>query len=660
MKSRAAVRRRKAVGVAARTAQRSASTAVDNIHRLVAESSPDWEYITDNEVRLIYSSPSAERLTGLTNEAMRTAPEIFYRIVHPDDLHLVLKHDALLVGAADPSELEFRIIHPEHGERWIGHICRPLVDAQGQFVGRRGTMRDITKRKRAERQLQMAQTVLDHIGDMAFVVGEDGRPVYMNDSACRALGVARDEIARLTVSDMEAGGITSNWAAYWEEIRKKGNRTFETVARARDGRTFPVEVTVNYIEFEGRGYHCGFARDISERKATQEALAESEARFRAMANTVPDILFTNTPDGRCDYVNQRFYDYTGLPLGSIGDYGWMQVLHPDDRVRVGRAWDQSVRNGTPFAEELRLRAADGTHRWFMDRSHPIHGPDGSVTRWFGSATDIDQLKRAQEQLSEARGTLEDKVRQRTADLQAAIGALRAEIGERRRLESEVLRIAEWEQRRIGQDLHDDLCQQLAAIAYLCDSVQASITSRSAREANTIRRIRGLLQQALADARGLARGLSPLNLEARGLRAALKDLATATRASHGVRCRVTCPDALLRDHPTGAAHIYRIVQEAVNNAVRHGRARTIRIAVRTRQRMLRVTIEDDGRGLVPRRRGSNGIGLESMRYRAHALRGTFDVQRRASGGTVVICDAPLTAPEAVAVSRPGSERAPDTA
>jgi len=660
MTSRAAGRRRKSTRGAARAGQQASTATGDDIYRLVADSSPEWEYITDAKVRLIYSSPSCEPVTGLTAEAMTADPEAFYRLVHPGDLPIVLQHDAALAGPADPSELEFRIIHPDHGERWIGHVCRPLFDGDGRFIGRRGTLRDITKRKRAERQLQMAQAVLDHIGDMAFLVGEDGHPIYMNEAACRALGYTRDDITSISVREMDAGGITMHWAGYWEEIRREGSRTFETLARTREGRTFPVEVQVNYIEFEGRGYHCGFARDISERKAVLDALAESEGRFRAMANTVPDILFTNAPDGRCDYVNQRGYDYTGMPPGSIEGYGWLQIMHPDDRRRTERAWKASIRKGTPFAEEVRIRGADGAYRWFVDRAQPIRCPAGRVTKWFGAATDIDELKSAQAQLNGARATLEDKVRQRTADLQAANAALKEEVAERRRLEAEVLRISEWEQRRIGQDLHDDLCQQLAAIAYLCESVRPSVKPESPRAGATIRRIGELLQRALTDARGLARGLSPLNVEARGLRAALKDLAAATRTSRGVNCRVTCPEAVLRGDVTRATHIYRIVQEAVNNAIRHGRARSIRIVMRATRRHLRLTIEDNGRGVARRPRRSDGMGLGSMRYRAHAMGGSFEIRRRPSGGTVVTCIAPLAAPDTTTVAKHQRERARATA
>jgi PAS domain S-box-containing protein len=503
---------------------------IGDIHRLVADSSPEWEYITDDRIRLIYSSPSCERMTGFTAEQLTADPESFYRIVHPADLPLVLEHDATRAGPSDPSELEFRILHPSEGERWVGHICHPLFDASGRFIGRRGTLRDITKRKEAEQSLQMVRTALDHAGEMAFFVDEDGHPIYVNNSACRALGFTREEFLRLRVREIEGGGITKNWAAYWEAIRKAGTSTFETLARTKDGSSFPVEVTVTHVEFQGRGYHCGFARDISERKAVQE------------------------------------------------------------------------------------------------------------------------------QLREAQVTLEDKVRQRTGALQAANAALRAEIAERRRLEVEVLRIAEWEQRRIGQDLHDDLCQQLAAIAYLCDSVAPQSGPMSLRARTKIRRIGVLLHRALGDARNMARGLSPINLEDRGLRAALKDLATAVRTCSGVHCRLQCDHGLFRDDATRAAHVYRIVQEAVGNAIRHGKARNIKISLRAVRRTLRLSIEDDGKGVPNRPRRSRGMGLGSMQYRAHAMGGSFEIRRRPRGGTAVVCLLPLLLPPRKEAAAPHARRA----
>jgi PAS domain S-box-containing protein len=611
------------------------------IYRLVADSSPDWEYLTDGKVCLLYSSPSCEPITGLTSEQMTADPESFYRIVHPDDLPAVLQHDSTFAGPKDPAELEFRIIHPTDGERWLGHVCAPLFDARGEFIGRRGTVRDITQRRRAERMLHMAQTILDHVGDMAFIVSEDGHIIYANNSACRNSGYTREELVGRRVREIEAGGVTQHWAAWWDEVRQAGSRTFESMARRKDGGTFPVEVVVSHVDFEGRGYHCGFARDIGRRKEAERALADSEARFRAMANTVPDMLYTNRPDGWCDYVNQQACDFSGKAREALVGNGWLTAYHPDDANGMRRTWTRSVRTGTPFAMEVRARAADGTYRWCMNRAVPIRDAGGKISRWFGAVTDIHDLKQAQEQLRVAQVTLEDKVRQRTAALQDAIASLQVEIAERRRLEEEVLRISEWEQERMGHDLHDDLCQQLAGIAYLCESVEPEITPVSPGPAAKVKRIRDLLNRALADARGMARGLSPLNLKAHGLRAAIKDLAAGARSGSGVQCRIACDDSLLRGDITRATHIYRIVQEAMHNAVRHGKAKSIHITLRALRLGFRLTVEDDGRGVPRRPRRNQGMGLGSMQYRARAMGGTFTIRRGSGGrGTVVTCEVPL--------------------
>ena len=138
----------------------------------------------------------------------------------------------------------------------------------------------------------------------------------------------------------------------------------------------------------------GSARDITERRAMFEALRENEERFRAMADTVPDILYVSDPQGRCLYVNARYYEFTGLHFGAVAGTGWIDAIHPKDVPAVMT----SMRAGAGEAMlecEFRMRAADGSYRWFVGRSRPIHDAAGRVVRWFGTATDVDELKQAQ-------------------------------------------------------------------------------------------------------------------------------------------------------------------------------------------------------------------------------------------------------------------------
>jgi PAS domain S-box-containing protein len=141
-----------------------------------------------------------------------------------------------------------------------------------------------------------------------------------------------------------------------------------------------------------------FFRDITKRKAAEASLRESEERFRAMAETVPGILFASTPEGGCDYLSPRFHEYTGLTAEATSGFGWVEALHPGDKKRILAARQLAAPSGESFAEECRIRAADGTYRWFVARWRPIHDAVGRTQKWFGAMTDIDELKQGADEL----------------------------------------------------------------------------------------------------------------------------------------------------------------------------------------------------------------------------------------------------------------------
>jgi PAS domain S-box-containing protein len=138
-----------------------------------------------------------------------------------------------------------------------------------------------------------------------------------------------------------------------------------------------------------------------ERQRAEDALRESQLRYSTLAETVPEVLYTNLPDGACDYVSQRFLDYTGMTSDAALGYGWTDALHPVDRDRTLALWDESRETGRPFEAEYRFRRADGEYRWFKSRSIPMRGPEGTIVRWFGVCTDLDDSKRAEEALRAA-------------------------------------------------------------------------------------------------------------------------------------------------------------------------------------------------------------------------------------------------------------------
>jgi signal transduction histidine kinase len=221
-----------------------------------------------------------------------------------------------------------------------------------------------------------------------------------------------------------------------------------------------------------------------------------------------------------------------------------------------------------------------------------------------------------------------------------------DVTERRRLGRQILAAAERERERIGQDLHDDLCQHLTGISCLGRVLQQRITARLPSEAVAAAQIVDLVEQAIKRARDLARGLLPLQLEHAGLATSLEALAGNLRSMFGVQCYVRCEQPVSIDDTATHVQLYRIVQEATTNAVRHGKAQNIYIDLVQIDERLILSIEDDGIGMEHPPKTS-GLGLRTMAHRANMIGGLLSVESADSGGTIVTCTLhtqPLTSQE----------------
>jgi len=214
-----------------------------------------------------------------------------------------------------------------------------------------------------------------------------------------------------------------------------------------------------------------------------------------------------------------------------------------------------------------------------------------------------------------------------------------DITERNRLEREILEISDREQRRIGQDLHDSLCQELAGIELMSQVLEQKLAAKSKSGARRAGEIARHVRAAIGQTRLLARGLSPVTLESEGLMSALHELAANTEKMFRVACAFECdPPVLVHDH-VAASHLYRIAQEAVSNAIKHGKARQITIRLKSAGERNLLIVKDDGRGLPKVIPKEKGMGLRIMQYRAGMIGGALMVERDLDGGTCVVCSAP---------------------
>lgn len=218
-----------------------------------------------------------------------------------------------------------------------------------------------------------------------------------------------------------------------------------------------------------------------------------------------------------------------------------------------------------------------------------------------------------------------------------------DITEYRRLEREILKIVENEQKRIGQDLHDGLCQLLAGIDMMATVLQKKLASNSPADSPAAANISFYAREAIDQARLLARGLSPVELETNGLTSALRELSLISAKIFDVKCTFTCDAPVLVDDNIRSTHLYRIAQESINNAVKHGGAKTVTVRLAGEGDQAVLTVSDDGSGFDPRLQARNGMGLRSMRYRADLLGGNFAIEQTGTNGTTVKCSFPLGAP-----------------
>jgi len=231
-----------------------------------------------------------------------------------------------------------------------------------------------------------------------------------------------------------------------------------------------------------------------------------------------------------------------------------------------------------------------------------------------------------------------------------------DISQRVRLEREILDVSAREQQRFGQELHDGLSQQLTGLKFKASLLEYQLQSRELPEANDAKAISSLLNEATDEASQLARSVRPVEIESRGLMMALGELAARTTATHGVKC--VCAfrrPVFVHDHNV-ATHVYRIAEEAINNALQHGEATEIALALDERPDGVTLTVRDNGRGLPKDFSPDGGLGLHIMRYRARMIGGSVELRRNDSRGTMLSCrfqKRVVTAPP-----RPSSRRARD--
>lgn len=373
----------------------------------------------------------------------------------------------------------------------------------------------------------------------------------------------------------------------------------------------------------------GIARDVTEKEAADAV----RRRLAAVVESSDDSIITMTLDGVIETWNEGAEHVFGYSATEVVGRT-MSFLRPPEAEDDEAVFKRLIQRGQRIDHyETRRRHRDGRILDISLTISPLIDAAGHLYGYSKISRDITERKQAEQTIIRLNAELEQRVEERTAEL-------RGQIAARRLLEEELLRISEREQRRIGQDLHDDLGQQLAGAWMMADVLARRLATNSAEEYEAARRLCDLIGRSLNHTRALARGLHPVAPEQGGFVAALRDLGSRSQELFGIRCEVQAEKNLMIEDQTVTMHLYRIAQEALSNAVRHGNARRVRIRLsRSRgQAVLRIT--DDGAGLQPAAASSTGMGTRIMRHRAEMIGGTLSIGNATKMGACVICLFPL--------------------
>lgn len=382
--------------------------------------------------------------------------------------------------------------------------------------------------------------------------------------------------------------------------------------------------------------------DITARKRSENALRESDERVRLATEATGVGIWewnVSTTDIRWDAEMFRIFGVTPTPDGTVPYSAWRDAVLPAELARQEEVLRETVSHrGQSIREFHILRANDGECRLIQGVETVRTNASGEVEWVVGTNLDVTEQKQREEAIRSLNQELESRVVARTAQLRAAVAKVETEIEKRRRLEREILEIAEREQSRLGQDLHDGLGQELAGISLLSNALANDLQAASHPSAKAAASIAKYTNSTIESARMLARGLYPIELSRRGLLFALEDLADLTNLRTSVSCELHSegPAAVLE--PSTEIHIYRIVQECIGNAIKHGKANRITIEFLTGENFHVIAVTDNGVGFTENP-DSDGMGLHLMEYRARLIGARIKISSPATGGCRVECRLP---------------------
>jgi PAS domain S-box-containing protein len=466
-----------------------------------------------------------------------------------------------------------------------------------------------SRRREAEETKNNLAAIVESSDDAILSKTLEGTITIWNASAEKIYGYSASEMKGRHISILAPADLKGEVTEILERI-KRGESIdhLETVRLTKDGRRIDVSLTISPIKDE-HGIIIGastIARDVTIRKRADQELRESEERFHTMADTAPVMVWVSGPDTLCTFFNRPWLEFTGRTMAQELGNGWAEGVHPEDFQRCLDVYHSAFRVRRNFTMEYRLRRADGQYRWVVENGAPRQLPNGSLAGYIGTCLDITDRRRDELALQMLTGRL--------------------------------LMLQDEERRRVAAELHDGLGQSLAIIKNRALLGLGDQTNQD-QAIEQLEEISATATSAIFEVREIAHNLRPYELDRLGLVPAIESMVERVSDSTSVNLSTDLEliDGLLSlDAETS---VYRIVQEGLNNVIKHSHATAARIEIKKNGKQLTISIQDNGTGMTPPAPADNGnrargFGLAGITERVRLLGGSLAIDSRPTGGTTM--------------------------
>jgi PAS domain S-box-containing protein len=609
--------------------------------RVIASSTPDHLLVQDRELRYSFV---INPLLDLTEKEMIGKTD--HDFLSKEDADKLTKIKKQVIETGKPVHLEAPLISMKGKEHVFDGSYVPKFNAAGEINGLIGYFRNVTERKKAEEMLRRYELLSGQSRDIIlFMRCDNGRILEANAAATNAYGYSRDELLTLSIQDLRASETQALTADQMVEADARGI-LFETIHRRKDGSTFPVEVSSRGATTGATRALISVIRDITRRKRAEQALRQSEKRYRSYIEVTKQLGWTTNADGEVLEDIPSWRNFTGQSEEEVRGWGWSMALHPDDLEHTAGVWKNAVTSRKNYEVEYRLRRYDGVYRHFLARGVPVFKDDGNIQDWVGTCIDITERKKAEEalkqhslELRQMNETLEQRVRERTAQLEKANEELR-------HLSSKLLSAQEEERKRVAGEIHDTIGACLSAVMFKVQDVLQQTEQGTHAVTEPLRTIIPVVQESIDECRRIQMDLRPSMLDDIGILATLSWFCRRYQTIYpGIRIEQEM-DIQEEEMPKPLKIvIYRVIQEAMNNIAKHSKADRARLSLRKLDDKLELVLRDNGRGFDQEKAHSQmstrrGLGLSSMRERIELSGGSFSIESTGGKGTIVNASWPL--------------------